>query len=67
MSSQAAASEVKPFGFDRVFNPLGAEPGKEAAAAPAIDLAEVETLREELERMVRDHGEELARARADWL
>lgn len=64
MSPHAAASEVKPFGFDRVFNPLGAEPGKEESA-PTADLAEVEALREEIERLARDHGAELARARAD--
>jgi len=61
-----ASSQVRPFRFDRVFNIHRAEPRNEAEIAEEADEGEtVRELREAMARMARDHGEELARARAD--
>ncbi len=57
-----AAFHIKPFAFDRVFTAAPPRPTRSSA----LDLElEVESLRAELETLRRDHGTELARARAD--
>ncbi|MBU3078678.1 flagellar assembly protein H [Sphingomonas sp. XMGL2] len=62
-----ASSDVRPFRFDRVFSNLHTtEPRNEAEMGVEAEEDEVVSeLREAMARMARDHGDELARARAD--